>query len=101
MNIKQCTLIYNIYIYYRLARARRIVESAFGILANRFRILLNPINLSVDKVEQITLSCVVLHNFVINENAFHTENIICEDSLDSIVRQAGNRSSNSSRNVRD
>ena len=39
---------------YRLSRARRIVENAFGILSNRFRIFMTPINLSPEKVATIT-----------------------------------------------
>ncbi|XP_038078668.1 uncharacterized protein LOC119745996 [Patiria miniata] len=49
---------------YRLSRARRVVENAFGILANRFRVLLNPIVLSPEKVEIIVLCACSLHNFL-------------------------------------
>jgi len=50
---------------YRLSRARRVVENAFGILANRFRVLLRAIPLSVEKVEMITMTCCILHNFIL------------------------------------
>jgi hypothetical protein len=41
-----------------------VVENAFGILANRLQLLQKDINLSVAKVQNITLTCCVLHNFI-------------------------------------
>ena len=54
---------------YRLSRARRTVENAFGILANRFRVFLAPINLHPTKVEKIVLASVAVHNFLLKENS--------------------------------
>ena len=42
---------------YRLSRTRRIVENAFGILANRFKIFMQPIALAPETVEMIVLAC--------------------------------------------
>lgn len=53
---------------YRLSRARRVVENAFGILANRFRVLLTTINIqNTTQVEDIVLACCALHNFLRTE----------------------------------
>ncbi|GBM45706.1 hypothetical protein AVEN_14149-1 [Araneus ventricosus] len=49
---------------YRLSRARRIVENAFGILANRFRIFHTSINIALPKIEIVVLTCCVLHNYL-------------------------------------
>ncbi|XP_031329240.1 protein ALP1-like [Photinus pyralis] len=79
---------------YRLSRARRIIENSFGILANRFRLLLNPVNLDAEKVELITLTCVVLHNFLATDNAqSYIELEEFNENLPKINRQCGNRTS--------
>ncbi|XP_023312264.1 uncharacterized protein LOC111692469 [Anoplophora glabripennis] len=49
---------------YLLSRARRIVENAFGIIANTFRILRKPILLEPEKVKKIVLAICTLHNFL-------------------------------------
>ena len=54
---------------YRLSRARRTVENAFGILSNRFRILQKPIHLCPEKVDKIVLACCCLHNFLIDHRS--------------------------------
>uniref|UniRef100_A0A1X7TWB2 DDE Tnp4 domain-containing protein n=1 Tax=Amphimedon queenslandica TaxID=400682 RepID=A0A1X7TWB2_AMPQE len=56
---------------YCLSRARRIVENAFGILANRFQVFMTPIRLSPDKAETIVLACCSLHNFLRSSSARH------------------------------
>lgn len=51
---------------YRLSRARRVVENAFGILSSRFRVFLSTICLEADKVEKVILAAICLHNFLID-----------------------------------
>ncbi|XP_066926920.1 uncharacterized protein [Clytia hemisphaerica] len=47
---------------YRLSRKRRISENGFGILANKWRIFRRPIALGPEKVKEITLATIALHN---------------------------------------
>ncbi len=67
---------------YRLSRAQGVVENAFGILANRFRIFHTIINIQdAAKVESIVLACCALHNFLQTEK--------CDLYMAGIVDQEG------------
>ena len=48
----------------QVSRARRVVENAFGITANRFRCLLTTMPQQPDTVTTVVLSCCVLHNLL-------------------------------------
>lgn len=59
---------------YRLSRARRVIENAFGILSAKFRVMRSPILLDAAKTRKITKACCALHNFLITRqsNAYMT-----------------------------
>ena len=61
---------------YRLSRARRTIENAFGILVSKFRVFLAPINLEPQKVEKIVLAALVLNNMMrrLNPQDFPLQN---------------------------
>ena len=109
---------------YRLSRAQRIVENGFGILANRFRVFMAPINLSPEKVETIVLTCCSLHNFLCSRagwqsiyappGSFDREDPETHDTIPGdwrqtqqpqgmapLVRQGCNRHSQNAKEIRD
>lgn len=55
---------------YRISRARRMVENAFGIVANKFRVLRKPFHLQPNVVTDVVLAICALHNFLISEDHY-------------------------------
>lgn len=61
---------------YRLSRARRTVENAFGILAQVFRIFTTPINLDVRSIEDLVTVTCILHNLMLDERQMNTKSSV-------------------------
>ncbi|XP_050693866.1 putative nuclease HARBI1 [Eriocheir sinensis] len=64
---------------YRLSRARRIIENAFGIMASRFRCLLTTIPLHPCRVESVVLACCTLHNLMRVRYRSHHDTLMDEE----------------------
>ena len=62
--IAKIMYIYFFSYYFRLSRARRVVENAFGMWANRFRVFLTTINLQPQIVQKLVLASCILHNLL-------------------------------------
>jgi hypothetical protein len=81
---------------YRLSRARRVVENAFGLLAARFRCLLTTMPQSAERVCTITLACCVLHNLLrlkyptLDVNAVDQDNPDTNDIIPGAWREGAN-----------
>ncbi|XP_068135055.1 uncharacterized protein [Hyperolius riggenbachi] len=69
---------------YRLSRARRVAENAFGLLSNRFRIFRTTINISPHKIELVVMACCLLHNFLMRSNTsdYAPESMLDRESTD-------------------
>lgn len=66
---------------YRLCRARRVFENAFGISSALFRVLRKPMLLQPDKTSLVVLVIVHLHNFLKRNSQarnIYSESLDCE-----------------------
>lgn len=57
----------------RLSKARKSVERAFGMMAQRFRIFRKPIQLKLTNIENVIKASICLHNWLFNENEAFTD----------------------------
>jgi DDE superfamily endonuclease len=64
---------------YRFSRARRVVENAFGILANRFRVFRGPIAVKHTNAKSIVLAATALHN-MLRAQTINNDNELQDDT---------------------
>ena len=70
---------------YRLCRARRIVENAFGVVANRWRVLLKRIDITPQRAEVVVLAACCLHNLMIADHPDQVRHMV--DREDPVTHQ--------------
>lgn len=83
--VDRTKVVYN----YRLSRARRIVENAFGVSTHRFRIYCTLIHLNTSTLEDAVTSTCIIHNILIDEkiqpeNSFDVDRTVYLNSIDHI-----------------
>jgi len=69
---------------YRLLRARRIFECAFGILGNERRIFHRPTDVKPDFCDNIVKACCVLYNYVRKNYGIQFDDTLYECPLESV-----------------
>lgn len=85
---------------YRLCRARRYVECAFGILSNKWRIFHKPMYVEPDFAVDIIKTCIVLHNFVRDRDGYLPEDTTTITGLEDLPREQTARGGLQANNVR-
>lgn len=87
---------------YRISRSRRIVEQAFGILANRFRVLLGTMNVASETAQRNVCAICILHNMLIDRNSTSYLNENLEDlDLDNDFNDLNSNENDNANAIRD
>lgn len=76
----------------RLSRARKVVENAFGQLAQKFRLYNRRIQLKPENADKVILTTCILHNFI-KYNHVHASENTSVTNLRNVPRQGGNSQS--------
>lgn len=87
---------------YRLSRARRYVECAFGILSNKWRVFHRPLNVQPHFAVLIVNACIVLHNYVRDRDGYLVEDTTTITGLEDLLGEntvRGGLAANNIRNV--
>lgn len=97
-NLSQKQRVFN----YRLCRARRYVECAFGIMSNKWRIFHRPIDVSPKFAKNIVKACVILHNIVRKRDGYRIDDIILSErsSLETLSSPQTKSTNKTGRGVR-
>ena len=74
---------------YRHSMVRRVIENAFGILSTRWRIFHKPIRATIKNVENYTLSCLALHNYLrqLNNALYKPVGFVDSKSKDGTIKE--------------
>ena len=59
---------------YRISRSRLPIENTFGILTGRWRIFERPLAFNLKTTENIIITAIMLHNFIITQNLLLQDN---------------------------
>lgn len=80
---------------YRISRARRVVENAFGILAQRWSVLLSTMQQLPVTVQTIVEACVCLHKFIRLRNpGLQNSQVDAEDGAHNVIQSAWRKDAN-------
>jgi len=91
---------------YRLSRTRRVVENAFGIRTQKFRLFYGRIQLSPENADKVVLAACGLHHYLRND--VNVEDSVIEDtdalsqfSYVTIFRRSGGSASEEAMRVKE
>jgi len=71
---------------YRLCRARRVVENAFGILAKKWRVFERPMEMQETTVKKVIMATCILHNYLRVQNCNIYDNELEADEEPFLLR---------------